>query len=169
GFTAMSEALEPEVTARFLREYLTAMTDVVFRHGGTVDKYIGDAIMALYNVPFEQPDHAARAIRTALEFQSRLAAIAAGFGAAEWRELRCGMGINTGDAVVGTIGPEQRLEYTAIGDAINLGARLEALTKEHAVSILISEATRAEIGDEFDVRDLGEVPVRGKTRPVQIY
>jgi adenylate cyclase len=169
GFTAMSERMEPEKIVRFLREYLTVMTEVVFRNGGTVDKYIGDAIMALYNAPFDQPDHAARAVRTALEFQGRLREVIAGFDDRALTDLHCGVGINTGDAVVGTIGSEQRLEYTAIGDAINLGARLEALTREHRVPILISESTYQEVAGEFLVRDLGAVPVRGKAAPVKIY
>ena len=161
--------MEPEKVVQFLREYLTVMTDVIFRNGGTVDKYVGDAIMALYNVPFDQPDHAARAVHTALEFQARLAQVTAGFDAPQVKELRCGVGINTGDAVVGTIGSEQRLEYTAIGDTINLGARLEELTKEHQVPVLISEFTYQEVRDQFAVRDLGTVRVRGRDVPVKIY
>jgi adenylate cyclase len=169
GFTAMAERMEPEKVVQFLRAYLTVMTEVVFRNGGTVDKYVGDAIMALYNVPFDQPDHAARAVRTGLEFQARLREVIASFDDRDLTELSCGVGINTGDAVVGTIGSEQRLEYTAIGDTINLGARLEALTREHRVPILITEATRAELRGAFEVLDLGEVPVRGKAAPVKIY
>ena len=153
----------------FLREYLTEMTEAVFVHGGTVDKYIGDAIMALYNVPFEAPDHAAQAVRTALEFQRRLQPLAERFAAKHGGELRCGVGINTGDAVVGTIGSRQRLEYTAIGDAINLGSRLESITKDFNVPVVISEATWLEVKDLFDTRYLGEVTVKGKEIPVKIY
>jgi hypothetical protein len=145
------------------------MTEAVFKHGGTVDKYIGDAIMALYNVPFEAPDHALRAVRTALEFQERLQPLAERFAAKHGGLLACGVGIHTGDAVVGTIGSEQRLEYTAIGDTINLGSRLEGLTKEFSVPIIISEATYAEVRDQFGTRDLGEVTVKGKAIPVKIY
>jgi len=153
----------------FLREYLTVMTEAVFKHGGTVDKYIGDAIMALYNVPFDAPDHAQRAVRTALEFQERLHPLAERFAAEHGGTLACGVGIHTGDAVVGTIGSEQRLEYTAIGDTINLGSRLEGLTKEFSVPIIISEATYAEVREHFGARDLGEVTVKGKAIPVKIY
>ncbi|HET8575788.1 MAG TPA: adenylate/guanylate cyclase domain-containing protein, partial [Methylomirabilota bacterium] len=169
GFTSMSEKMSPEDVVTFLREYLTVMTEAVFTHGGTVDKYIGDAIMALYNVPFEAPDHALRAVRTALEFQERLQPLAERFAARHGGTLACGVGIHTGDAVVGTIGSEQRLEYTAIGDTINLGARLEGLTKEFSVPIIISEATHAEVRDHFAARDLGEVTVKGKAIPVKIY
>ena len=169
GFTSMSEKMQPEEVVAFLREYLTVMTQAVFNHGGTVDKYIGDAIMALYNVPFDAPDHALRAVRTALEFQERLQPLAERFAARHGGTLACGVGIHTGDAVVGTIGSEQRLEYTAIGDTINLGSRLEGLTKEFSVPIIISEATYAEVRDHFGARDLGEVTVKGKVIPVKIY
>ena len=169
GFTTLSERLAPEDVVEFLREYLTVMTDAVFKHGGTVDKYIGDAIMALYNVPFEAPDHAAQAVRTALEFQRRLEGLAARFGPRLGAPLRCGVGIHTGDAVVGTLGSEQRLEYTAIGDTVNLGSRLESITKDFDVPIVISEATWMEVKDLFRTRYLGEVTVKGKEVPVKIY
>ncbi|MGH7415850.1 MAG: adenylate/guanylate cyclase domain-containing protein, partial [Candidatus Rokuibacteriota bacterium] len=169
GFTSMSEKMQPEEVVTFLREYLTVMTEAVFQHGGTVDKYIGDAIMALYNVPFEAPDHALRAVRTALAFQERVQPLAERFAAKYGGHLACGVGIHTGDAVVGTIGSEQRLEYTAIGDTINLGSRLEGLTKEFSVPIIMSEATAAEVGAQFGTRDLGEVMVKGKAIPVKIY
>ncbi len=169
GFTSMSEKMTPEDVVTFLREYLTVMTAAVFTHGGTVDKYIGDAIMALYNVPFEASDHAAQAVRTALAFQERLKPLAERFTARYGGTLACGVGIHTGDAVVGTIGSEQRLEYTAIGDTINLGSRLEGLTKDFNVPIIISEATYLEVRDLFGTRDLGEVTVKGKAIPVKIY
>ena len=169
GFTSMSEKMEPEEVVTFLREYLTEMTEAVFRHGGTVDKYIGDAIMALYNVPFEAADHPVQAVRTALEFQQRLEPLAERFAAKYGGSLRCGVGINTGDAVVGTIGSRQRLEYTAIGDTINLGSRLESITKDFNVPVIISEATWLEVKDLFETRYLGEVTVKGKEIPVKIY
>jgi hypothetical protein len=108
-------------------------------------------------------------VRTALEFQERLHPLAERFAAKHGGKLACGVGIHTGDAVVGTIGSEQRLEYTAIGDTINLGSRLEGLTKEFSVPIIISEATYAEVRGQFGVRDLGEVTVKGKLIPVKIY
>jgi adenylate cyclase len=169
GFTTMSEKMTPEDVASFLREYLTVMTNEVFKEGGTVDKYIGDAVMALWNVPFEQPDHAARAVRTALAFQEQLEPLAVRFRAKYGSDLRCGVGVNTGDAVVGTIGSEQRLEYTAIGDTINLGSRLESITKDFKVPIVISETTRSYLGPEFLTRYLGEVKVKGKEIAVKIY
>ena len=169
GFTSMSERIPPEDVVTFLREYLTEMTDAVFKHGGTVDKYIGDAIMALYNVPFEAPDHAAQAVRTALEFQRRLEGLARRYEPRLGAPLRCGVGIHTGDAVVGTLGSTQRLEYTAIGDTVNLGSRLEGVTKDFDVPIVLSEATWTEVKDVFATRYLGEVTVKGKEVPVRIY
>jgi CHASE2 domain-containing sensor protein/class 3 adenylate cyclase len=169
GFTSLSEQLEPEQVAEMLREYLTEMTEIVFRNGGTVDKYIGDCVMALYNVPFEDPQHAIKAVRTGLEFQERTLAVSK-----RWEEklgiaIRNGVGINTGEAVVGTLGSKQRLEYTAIGDTINLGARLESITKDYKSNIIISESTYVLVKDHFVTKELGDVTVKGKTRPVKIY
>ncbi len=169
GFTTLSERLEPEQVAEMLREYLTEMTEIVFKHGGTVDKYIGDCVMALYNVPFPDPDHAAKAVRTGLEFQEKTLEVSK-----RWEEklgvrIRNGVGINTGEAVVGTLGSRQRLEYTAIGDTINLGARLESITKDYHVGIIISEDTHKLLKGEFMTRELGEVLVKGKSQPVKIF
>jgi adenylate cyclase len=169
GFTSLSEQLEPEQVAEMLREYLTEMTGIVFRNGGTVDKYIGDCVMALYNVPFEDPEHAVKAVRTALEFQERTLAVSK-----RWEEklgiaIRNGVGINTGEAVVGTLGSQQLFQYTAIGDTINLGARLESITKDYKTSIIISETTYALVKDHFVTKELGDVTVKGKTHPVKIY
>jgi adenylate cyclase len=169
GFTSLSEKLEPEQVAEMLREYLSEMTEIVFRHDGTVDKYIGDCVMALYNVPFEDPEHAIKAVRTGLELQERTLAVSR-----RWEEklgiaIRNGVGINTGEAVVGALGSRQRLEYTAIGDTINLGARLESITKDYKTNIIISEFTYALVKDHFVTTELGDVTVKGKTQPVKIY
>jgi adenylate cyclase len=169
GFTSISERLEPEEVAEMLREYLSEMTEIVFKHGGTVDKYIGDCIMALYNVPFEDPEHAVKAVRTGLEFQERTIAVSQRWEARLGVTIRNGVGINTGEAVVGTLGSRQRLEYTAIGDTINLGSRLESITKEYKTSIIISESTYARVKDHFVTKELGDVTVKGKTKPVKIY
>jgi adenylate cyclase len=169
GFTSIAEKLEPEQLQEMLGEYLTEMTEIVFRHGGTVDKYIGDCVMALYNAPFEDANHAANAIRTGLELQERTLAVSA-----RWEErlgvpIRNGVGINTGDAVVGTMGSRKRREYTAISDTVNVAARLESLTKDYGASIIISEFTYAEVKGQFLTRLLGDVTVKGKTHPVKIY
>ncbi len=169
GFTALSENLEPEEVAEMLREYLTEMTEVIFKHRGTVDKYMGDCVMALYNVPFEDPDHVVNAMQTALELQERTLQVSARWEGRLGAAIRSGIGINTGEAVVGTMGSRQRLEYTAIGDTINLGSRLESLTKEYGVAIIISEFTQQRLQGGFLTRELGQVTVRGKTQPVKIY
>jgi adenylate cyclase len=169
GFTSLSEKVEPEQVAEMLREYLSEMTEVVFRHGGTVDKYIGDCIMALYNAPFDDPDHAANAVRTGLELQERTLAVSTRWQAKLGEQIRNGVGINTGDAVVGAMGSRQRLEYTAIGDTVNLASRLESLTKDHATGMIISESTHEEIKGRFITRELGAVAVKGKAKPVGIY
>ncbi|MBI2152335.1 MAG: CHASE2 domain-containing protein [Candidatus Rokubacteria bacterium] len=169
GFTSLSEKLSPEQVVEMLRDYLTTMTEVVFKYGGTVDKYIGDAIMALYGAPFEQPNHAEQAVRTALEFQEQVKVLSERWEAKCGARLRNGVGINTGDAVVGTIGSQQRLEYTAIGDTVNLASRLEGLTKDFLSPIVVSESTHEEVKHLFYSRYLGEVKVKGKEIPVKIY
>jgi adenylate cyclase len=169
GFTSLSEKMEPEVVAEMLKEYLTEMTQVVFRHKGTVDKYIGDCVMAIWNAPFEDPDHAVNAVRTALDFQEKTIAVSEKWEAKIGGKIRNGVGINTGEAVVGTMGSRQRLEYTAIGDTVNLAARLESITKEYNTSIIISENTYDYVKGQFMTRELGAVTVKGKTRPVKIY
>jgi adenylate cyclase len=169
GFTSLSEKLSPEEVVEMLRDYLTTMTEVVFKYGGTVDKYIGDAIMALYGAPFDQPNHAEQAVRTALEFQEQVKVLSERWEAKCGVRLRNGVGINTGEAVVGTIGSQQRLEYTAIGDTINLASRLEGLTKDFLSPIVISESTYEEVRHLFYSRYLGEVKVKGKEIPVRIY
>jgi len=169
GFTAISERLAPEQVAELLGEYLTELTEVVFEHGGTVDKYVGDCIVALYNVPLEQPDHAAQAVRTAIEFQERTRVISERWRARTGVEITNGVGIHTGEAVVGTLGSRQRLEYTAIGDTVNLASRLEGITKRFGTPIIVSESTCELLNGEFSTRPLGEVPVRGREEPVRIH
>ena len=169
GFTSLSERMEPEVVAEMLKEYLTEMTEVVFRHAGTVDKYIGDCVMAIWNAPFDDPNHAVNAVRTALDFQEKTLSVSAKWEAKLGGKIRNGVGINTGEAVVGTMGSRQRLEYTAIGDTVNLAARLESITKEYNTSIVISENTYDYIKGQFMTRELGAVTVKGKARPVKIY
>jgi adenylate cyclase len=169
GFTSISERLQPEQVEEMLGEYLTEMTQIVFKHRGSVDKYMGDGIMALYNAPFEDPEHALNAIRTGLEFQERALAVSA-----RWQEklgvsIRIGVGINTGEMLVGTLGSRQRFEYTALGDNVNLASRLESATKDHGASIIISEYTYEHVKGRFPIRELGVVTVKGKSRPVKIY
>jgi len=169
GFTTISERLQPEQVDEMLREYLSVMTEVVFRHRGTVDKYMGDGIMALYNAPREDSEHALNAIRTALEFQERVIPFSARWEAKLGVPIRCGVGINSGEAVVGSLGSKQRNEYTAIGDPVNLAARLESVTKDYRVPIIISEYTYELVQGRFPTHELDTVTVKGKSQPVKIY
>jgi len=168
GFTTISEGLNPEQLVEVLNKYLNRMTELVFLHEGVLDKYIGDAVMAFWNAPFDQPDHALRAVRTALAMRDVLAEMnkAKVFGDLQ---LAIGLGVNTGDMVVGNVGGDARFDYTVIGDNVNLGSRLEGLTKEYHVWILITEATRAEVQDRVITRRLDKVAVKGKKEPVVIY
>src|SRR5213593_573089 len=169
GFTSLSEQLQPEQVEEMLREYLTEMTEIVYKHKGVVDKYIGDCVMALYNAPFDDPAHAFKAVLTALELQERTRTVSKRWEDKLGIAIRTGVGINTGESVVGTLGSRQLLQYTAIGDAINLGARLESLTKDYKANIIISETTYALVRNQFVTKELGEVTVKGKTQPVKIY
>ncbi len=169
GFTTISERLQPEQVDEMLREYLSVMTEVIFRHRGTVDKYMGDGIMALYNAPREDSEHALNAIRTALEFQERVIPFSARWEAKLGVPIRCGVGINSGEAVVGSLGSKQRNEYTAIGDPVNLAARLLSVTKEYRVPIINTEYTYELVQGRFPTRELDTVTVKGKSQPVKIY
>jgi adenylate cyclase len=169
GFTSISERLQPEQVEEMLGEYLTEMTQIVFKYRGSVDKYMGDGIMALYNAPFEDPEHALNAIRTGLEFQERALAVSARWQAKLGVPIRIGVGINTGEMLVGTLGSRQRFEYTALGDHVNLGSRLESATKDYGASIIISEYTYEHVKGRFPTRELGDVTVKGKAQPVKIY
>ncbi len=170
-FTTFAERHEPQVVVGMLREYLTEMTRIVIEEGGTLDKYIGDAVMAEFGAPVAYSDHALRGCRAALRMNAEVERLAVKW-AAEGREpLRIGLGVNTGTMVVGNLGSEQLFDYTVIGDEVNLGARLEALNKDYQTSthIIISEATHAAAGGAIQTRRLGEVKVKGKTRPVVVY
>ena len=169
GFTALSERVAPELVVEMLREYLGEMTEVIFHHGGTVDKYVGDCVMALYNAPIDDPEHAINAVRTALALQERTFAVSARWESRLGSSVRNGVGINTGEALVGTMGARQRLEYTAIGDVVNIAAHLEALTKEYPATIIISESTYEAVKGRFLVRRLGTVGVKGRVLPVRIW
>jgi adenylate cyclase len=169
GFTSLSERMDPEQLVTLLNHYLDEMSNLVLRDGGTLDKYIGDAIMALYGAPTSQPDHALRACRTALCMQSRLRELNTEWTQQGFPELHLRIGINTGAPVVGNIGGERRFDYTALGDAVNLAARLEPACNTYGVGILISEHTVREAGDQLRVRELDCVAVYGKGEPVHVF
>ena len=170
-FTPYTERHPPQEVVQMLREYLTKMVDQVLAQQGTLDKFIGDGVMAIFGAPVPLPDHAERACRAALGMIRELEALQARW-AAEGREpFRIGIGINTGDMMVGNLGSEQLFDYTVAGDGVNVGARVESLNKEYKTetSIIISEATYLAAQDVLDVRRLGEATVKGKTRPIVVY
>ncbi|HSU15744.1 adenylate/guanylate cyclase domain-containing protein [Longimicrobium sp.] len=171
GFTSLSERLPAETVVATLNEYLGAMTDIVFRHGGTIDKFIGDAVMAFWGAPLPAADHARRAADCALEMIETLERLNRGWAAdGRGAGLAIGIGINTGEAVVGMIGSlKHKLDYTAIGDAVNLASRLESLNKDMGTTIIISDAVRTYLGDGYDAAPLREVHVKGKEQAVLVH
>jgi adenylate cyclase len=170
-FTTFTEKHDPQEVVQMLREYLTRMTDQVLKQQGTLDKYIGDAVMAIFGAPIALPDHAERACRAALAMAAELERLQAKWVAEGKEPFRIGIGINTGKMVVGNLGSEQLFDYTVIGDEVNLGARLESLNKEYKTGkcIILSEGTYEAAREAIEVRRLGEVTVKGKTRPVVVY
>jgi len=169
GFTGFSEKLEPEELTNFLNKFLTIMTNRIFEFQGTVDKYIGDAIMAIFGAPLPFDDHAVKALDSALGMHDELDNIRAEWGDFLPEKFDLKLGLNTGPVVVGNMGSDVRFDYTVLGDNVNLAARLEALTRQYGVSLLISESTRKAIGDQFLVRELDGVRVKGKEKPVVIF
>ncbi len=169
SFTSLSEKMEPKEVVQMLREYFTRMVEAVFAFQGTVDKFIGDCIMAIFGAPSPQPNHAERAVRSALAMKKALTIFNTFRLQQEKDPIRIGIGINTGDMVVGNIGSEQRLEYTAIGDAVNLASRLEGITKQYGSEVVISESTACQLPEDVVTRELDKVRVKGKYQPVTIY
>jgi adenylate cyclase len=171
SFTTYTERHPPQEVVHLLREYLTKMVDQVIAHQGTLDKFIGDAVMAIFGAPVPYADHAEKACRAALAMIDELDALQAKWLAEGREPFEMGIGINTGEMVVGNLGSEQLFDYTVIGDEVNLGARLESLNKDYQTDkhIIISEGTYEAAGDAIQVKRLGEVKVKGKTRPVVVY
>lgn len=167
GFTTLSETRPPEEIVQLLNRYFARQVEVIFRFGGTIDKFIGDAIMAFWGAPVENPDQAEHAVRAALEM-TRVVAEFRRELAETGVEFDIGIGLHTGPAVVGFIGADNRLDYTAIGDTVNLASRIEGQTKGVA-RVLISEETRRRCGEKFEFIDHGEFKVKGRTQPVRLY
>lgn len=179
GFTSLSESTTPTQLVEILNEYLSPMTTIVMQNKGTLDKFIGDAVMAIYGAPFDLPTHGKNACDTAIMMFEKLEELNKSFKERELPRIDIGLGINTGEAVVGNMGADVRFDYTAIGDSVNLAARLEGQTKYYGVGIIISKSTLDEIDpqiinnmdneESFLIRELDYIKVKGKTEPILIY
>jgi adenylate cyclase len=173
GFTSYSENKPPEEVVARLNFYLDEMTGVVFRNGGTLDKYLGDGLMAVFGAPLVLDQHAAKAVACALEIQRSVSRLNDEWLARGQQPLAIGIGINSGSVLVGNVGSHERMEYTVIGEDVNLASRLESLNKEYGSEIIISGQTREMLVEVetagIVLHDLGKVPVRGLAAPVQIY
>ncbi|MDP2904384.1 MAG: adenylate/guanylate cyclase domain-containing protein [Methylovulum sp.] len=168
GFTTISETMAPHDLCELINAIFTPATRTIHESQGTIDKYIGDAIMAFWGAPMHDPRHASHAVQSALAIIQTLAAMQEGFKARDWPVIDMGIGINTGVMSVGNMGSEFRMAYTVMGDAVNLGSRLEGLTKQYGVKIIVSETTR-EAAPDFIYRELDRVRVKGKLKPITIY
>lgn len=169
GFTSIAEKMSPEKLVEVMNLYLTRMTEMVFQTEGVLDKYIGDAVMAFWNAPLDQPDHAFRAVKTALLMQDELKKMNQADVFSNGLKLKIGIGINTGEMIVGNMGSDTRFDYTVIGDNVNLASRVEGITKEYGVGILATESVMSKIKDQIVARRIDKVAVKGKKEPVMIY
>lgn len=168
SFTTISEGMEPQALTQMMNEYLGSMTEVVRDYHGTLDKYIGDAIMAFWGAPVDNPNHALDAVMTAMKMQEKLKLLAEPFKAKGWPVLEAGIGLNTGIMTVGDMGSVVRRAYTVMGDTVNAGARLEGLTKEYGVGILVGENTKGAV-PSICFREIDCIRVKGKDKPLTIY
>jgi adenylate cyclase len=168
GFTTISEGLDPKALSALMNEFLTPLTEVIYRHRGTIDKYMGDCIMAFWGAPLPDPDHAKNGILAGLEMQRTLRELQPHFRSKNWPEIRIGVGLNTGRMSVGNMGSRIRLAYTVMGDAVNLASRLEGLTKEYGADIIVGEDTKNAFPD-IVYREIDRVRVKGKDVAVAIF
>jgi adenylate cyclase len=172
GFTSLSESIPPEMLVSVLNEYLSPMTQIVMEERGTLDKYIGDAVMAIFGAPLDVPDHAIRACQAALSMLKKLGQINNEWRKRNFPSIAIGIGINTGEAIVGNMGANMRFDYTAIGDSVNLASRLEGLNKLYGTEIIISKSTLENLNSSeapFLFRELDVVQVKGKEEPISIF
>ena len=169
NFTTISEGMDAQSLGTFMNSYLTAMSDVVMQHGGMVDKYIGDAIMAIWGAPLADEDHMIHAVRASIAMQGVVKSIRGAWTEQGLPAIEISIGINTGPVSVGNFGSERRFEYTVLGDHVNLASRLEGLNKVYGTGIIISGFTRQELGSAFFCRELDRVRVKGKSIPIEIY
>lgn len=168
GFTTISEGLKPRELTRLMNAMLTPMTRIIHQHHGTIDKYMGDAIMAFWGAPLKDADHARHAMMAAMEMVAKMPRLREAFRERGWPAIRIGVGLNAGLMNVGNMGSEFRMAYTVLGDAVNLGSRLEGLTKRYGVDLIVSEFVKQRVTD-FAFRDLDRVRVKGKNEPVAIF
>ncbi|MEO7271514.1 MAG: adenylate/guanylate cyclase domain-containing protein, partial [Vicinamibacterales bacterium] len=169
GFTSITEKGEPEELVGQLNEYFTRMVDIVFRNHGTVDKFVGDMVMALFGAPVDDVHHAEHAVVAATEMVRELGVLNERWASQGRARLDIGIGVNSGDMIAGNIGSSSIMSYTVIGDNVNLGSRLESLNKDYHTRIIISDATRSQLTGSYELRPLGNVVVKGKTRAVAIF
>ena len=169
GFSTISERLGPEDLTKLLNDYLSDMTDIILEEGGTLDKYEGDAIIAFWNAPLHQPDHAVRAVRASVRCQQKLAARRAEFEQRTGAVLKMRIGLNTGAVVVGNMGSSNRFDYTVLGDAANLASRLEGANKALGTYMMVAESTWSQTNGAFPGRELGQLTVVGRKTPVRVY
>jgi adenylate cyclase len=169
GFTSVSEQGTPEAIVAQLNEYFGAMVDVVFRHRGTVDKFVGDMVMALFGAPVTDQEHADHAVAAAMDMSAALAALNARWAAEGRPVLDIGIGLNSGTMIAGNIGSQSIMSYTVIGDAVNLGSRIESLNKDYGTRILISQATKDRLTRPVQTRRVGDVTVKGRREPVVVW
>jgi adenylate cyclase len=169
NFTSMAEQMTPQQVVSFLNAYFSEMVDAVFEHGGVLDKFLGDGLMAVFGSLEDQADHAARAVRAALRMKALLGKINAERAVAGLAPVAIGIGIHTAEVIVGNIGSSRRLEYTVVGDGVNTSSRVQALNKEFGTTILVTDETYAALGNAFECRAMPATPLRGKHRPIQCY
>jgi adenylate cyclase len=169
GFTAITERGQPDALVGQLNEYFSRMVAIVFRHHGTVDKFVGDMVMALFGAPLDDPAHADHAVAAAVDMVHALAELNRAWAARGLPQLDIGIGVNSGDMIAGNIGSSAIMSYTVIGDNVNLGSRLESLNKEYKTRIIISDATRNRLQTHYGLRPLGDVVVKGKSTAVSIF
>jgi adenylate cyclase len=169
GFTTISEGLKPEILVALLNDYLTIMTDLVLQHGGVVDKYIGDAIMAFWGAPLPTADHAKKATRCAIAMRKKCDELRATWHAKFGHEVFARAGVNSGSAVVGNMGSKHKYNYTVMGDMVNLASRLESANKAYDTFLMVSAGTVDRLGGEFDVRELDRIAVKGKDQAVTVF
>jgi len=171
GFTPISEKYKnnPAGLTRLINRFLTRMTDIIIANGGTIDKFMGDCIMAFWNAPLDTPDHAKRAVDTAIKMQKELKLLNAELKKEKLPAINIGIGINTGTALVGNMGSEQRFDYSVIGDDVNLASRLESSSKDLKTTLVIGENTRKQCGKKVKFKSLGTIKVKGKTNNIKVY